>query len=224
MRVLAAGFLGFGLLWAAVTVLVARDVLLVGDRVGVEGVVVEDYVRGGEHAPVVAFPTADGDTSVFVSGVWSPSPRYRVGEGVPVLYDSDRPSRAVVEEGRRWLGPGVFALFALAFGGIGAAFAVVELRRSRRDAWLRRSGTVVEARLVDVVRDRGQSRNGRSPYRLVAQWEDPATGRVWSFESPAVWYDPSPYVEPGQGVPVWVDPADPKRHLVDLADLPEPGG
>ena len=223
MKWLAAGFLGFGLLWAAVTALVARDLLLVGDRARARGVVVEDYRRGGEHAPVVAFPTAAGDTSVFVSEVWSPSPRYGAGDAVAVLYDPARPSRAVVEEDGRWLGPGVFASFAVVFGAVGAAFAVSAVRRSRRRAWLRRSGVAVEARLVEVVRDRSTRRNGRSPYRLAVQWQDPATDRVWTFESPAVWFDPSPYVEPGQAVPALVDPADPARHLVDLSFLPETG-
>ena len=224
MKVLAAGFLGFGLLWAAVAALVARDALLVGDRAEARGLVVETVARGGDQAPVVAFPAADGDTAVFVSEVWSPSPRYEVGEAVAVLYNPARPSHAVVREGGRWVGPGVFAFFAAVFGGIGAAFAVAVLRRARREAWLRRSGVAIDARLVEVVRDRGQSRNGRSPYRLVAQWRDPASGRVWAFESAAVWFDPSPYLTPGQPVPVLVDPADPARHLVDLSVLPEPGG
>ena len=65
--------------------------------------------------------------------------------------------------------------------------------------------------------------NGRHPWRLTAQWQHAATGVVHTFESDALFYDPSDYVQ-RETVEVWIDTNDPRRHYLDAAFLPEHAG
>ena len=57
--------------------------------------------------------------------------------------------------------------------------------------------------------------------RIVAQWHDQAAGKVYVFESDPIGFDPSEFLR--GTVPVYVDPADPRRYLVDTSVLPAPG-
>lgn len=219
MRALALGFTAFGVLWLGGAAYYADHLMVVGDYADARGVVV-DLDRG---TPVVSYVTARGDTTTFWSMVSSNPPTYRVGEVVDVLYDPARPREAEIKGAGHFM-VGAFALFGLVFAGIGVGIGGASVWRARRAEALRRNGRRIEAALVDVLHDTRVRRNGQSPYRLVAQWQDPETGRVWSFRSDAVWYDPRPYAERGQAVGVWIDPSDPGRHHVDLSVLPPAGG
>ena len=219
MKVVASVFVAFGLLWLGAAAYFAENLMVVGDYAQARGVVVD--LDGG--TPVVSYVTARGDTATFWSSVSSDPPAYRIGEPVDVRYDPARPWKAEIPGAGRFLVV-AFALFGLVFGGVGLGIGGAGVWRARRVRALQQSGRRVEGALVDIVHDTRISRNGRSPYRLVAQWQDPATDRVWSFKSDAVWYDPRPHVERGQAVGVWIDPSDPGRHYVDLSVLPPAGG
>ena len=143
-----------------------------------------------------------------------------------MLYDPARPNQASVD--------GFFSLWgvALILGGIGAVFTAVgglvlalhvrirlnEAARSReREALedLRQFGRKVDAKFREV-------RPGfDDDYRIVAQWHDPAAGKVYVFESDPIGYDPSEFIT--GTVPVYIDPDDPRRYLVDTSFLPSPG-
>jgi len=64
------------------------------------------------------------------------------------------------------------------------------------------------------------SMNGRSPYRITAQWQDPATSRVYVFVSHDLWFNPSKYVT-GKNIRVYIAPGNPKRYYMDVSFLPK---
>ena len=76
--------------------------------------------------------------------------------------------------------------------------------------------------MVDIERRTNIRVGSRHPYRIVAQWQDPATGVVQVFRSANIWFDPTQYV--GETVDVFVDNADSRRHVVDLDFLPQTSG
>jgi hypothetical protein len=109
------------------------------------------------------------------------------------------------------------------FTGVGAGFGIVRLRRRRLESWLRRFGVPVQAKYTGVHLDTSVHVNRRHPWRITAQWQNPVTGLVHTFESGMLFYDPSDHVHQ-EHVTVWIDPNDPGRHLVDTAFLPKHAG
>ncbi|MBX6314157.1 MAG: DUF3592 domain-containing protein [Isosphaeraceae bacterium] len=178
------------------------------------------------YAPRIRFRTARGRTVEFIGTPISNRPAYSVGDEVRVLYDPARPERASVA--------GFLALWgiALILGGIGALFTAVggsllalhlrirlgEAARVRqREALedLRQFGRRVDAKFREVRSDFGET------YRIIAQWHDPAANKVYVFESDPLGYDPSEFIT--GTVPVYIDPDDPRRYLVDTTSLPSLG-
>ena len=168
------------------------------------------------YKPVVEFRDADGLRHVFTSSFSSSPPQYSTGETVEVIYAPDTPDEAVIDSFvDRFLLPLVFGGLGTLFAAIGLGLLFARLRSRRIAAQLRASGLPIQARVVECYRDTSVQVNGRSPWRVVCQATHPATGKLHSFRSEPVWVDPSAQLA-GREVRVFVDPARPKRHLVDL--------
>jgi hypothetical protein len=142
-----------------------------------------------------------------------------VGDAVPVLFDRANPARAEIDRGGRrlWV-PGIFAVVGLGFATIGTVVLTRIRRRRRLDAWLRANGVRVRARLVGAERRR-ISVQGETPWRVRAEWTDPADGRTHTFLSDSIWKDPTPRLASVAQIDVLIDPADPRRHCVELERL-----
>jgi hypothetical protein len=180
-----------------------------------------DGRRSHTYRPVVEFTPASGAVRTFTSRTGSSPPAYDVGERVTVLYDPQDLGEARLK--------GTFSLWGLAIilGGIGVVFAgigggMIAVRGGRRklEAELRLRGRRVQARFQSVERNTSIQVNGRSPWRILCQWQDPSTGLLHVFKSQNLWFDPTPYVQV-QELTVFVDPAKPKRYVVDVGFLPK---
>lgn len=176
------------------------------------------------YAPRVSFRIPDGQQIDFVSSTSSNPPGYAAGETVDVLYLPEHPQKARLN--------GYFSLWggATIVGGIGAVFFAIGLgialaqrmsRRKEQDLLLH--GTPILAEFQSVEQNTQLKVNGRSPWRVLAQWRNPATGKIHVFHSQNLWYDPSAYIERSQ-LTVYLDPAKPKRYYMDVSFLPQLAG
>jgi hypothetical protein len=172
-------------------------------------------------APEVEYRLASGETRTFTSSVGSAPPDHQVGERVTVLYDPADPGDARLPDTMSlWLLPIVLSGFGVISGSVGATMFVVRAVSWRREAALRRHGRRVQARFQSVERNGSLTVNGRHPYRIFCQWQDPATGLVHVFKSKNLWFDPTAFVrEPD--LTVFVDPKRPRRYCVDVSFLPK---
>lgn len=190
-----------------------------------EGVVVRHVTSasddgGSTYCPVVRFGDAEGRQTEFTGRLCSQPRADAVGDKVAVLYRADRPDDARIDAFmERW-----FA--ALVVGGIGGVFLLVGacivvpmLRRRRTAAHLLTAGRPIQADVVEVVRDGSLKVNGRSPWRIHAQWQDPATRKLHLFESDMLWFDPTEFT--GDRVTVLIEPGNPERYWIDTGFLPE---
>ena len=78
----------------------------------------------------------------------------------------------------------------------------------------------VKAKLKSVERNTSYKVNGKSPYQLVAHWQDPATSELYIFRSENIWYDPTDYLQ-AEEVTVFAEEGDPKNYAFDLDFLPQ---
>ncbi|CAJ0569380.1 unnamed protein product, partial [Mesorhabditis spiculigera] len=119
----------------------------------------------------------------------------------------------------------------LLFGGIGLVFLMVggalvwtitlgPKRAEQRLSQLKRTGRSVQAQVMAVEPNASVTLNGSNPWRIVAQWLNPETGKVQLFYNQNLWFDPSPYVTMKE-LQVWLDPQRPKHYSLDTDFLPK---
>ena len=176
---------------------------------------------GTTWKPVVRFTAPGGEIIHFTSRTSSNPPGYSKGEKVEVLYRPGQPQDASIN--------GLFSLWGgpLIIGGIGAAFFLIGggmifagRFAAQRAAWLRTNGMPVKARFQGVELNEALTVNGRHPFRVVAQWLDPATSEVHVFRSENLWFDPTEYIKSPE-LTVYIEQSNPKKYLVDVAFLPK---
>lgn len=177
--------------------------------------------RSSSFAPLFRFQTASGQAIEVISGLSSNPPSHRPGDRVRIFYDPNDPYNARIDSFMDLhfmavLLAGMGTVFFLLGGGIlGFGFL-----RSRRAARLKRSGTRIDAKVVEIQKDTRIRSGGRSPFRIVAQWQNPRTSAIHSFTSDAIWFDPSDYIQ-SETVPVLIDRNNPAKYHVDTSFLPK---
>lgn len=112
------------------------------------------------------------------------------------------------------------SLVGVSVACIGLSIMLGRLRRRNLAMQLMRHGRAVEARVTDVQDDGLFQVSGHAPYRIVAQWVDPATGEVHIFRSWKVLNDPRVFLRHDHVV-VYIDPQRSERHFLDISFLPE---
>jgi len=177
--------------------------------------------RSVNYYPVVQFADAGGRRIEFTSNSGSNPPAYSRGDTVEVLYHADAPDKARINGFMSlWFGPLLVGGMGVLFTAIGAAMIVVPIRRKRLEADLKIHGMPIEAQFESVEQNTSMKVNGQSPWRVLAQWLDPATSQVHVFKSDNLWFDPSAYIK-DRKINVFMDRADPKKYYVDLSFLPK---
>jgi len=173
------------------------------------------------YRPVVRFVTAEGRSIEFVSSSGSNPPSYARGETVPVLYAPQTPEDAKINGYfALWGGATILGGLGAVFFAIGSAFFLVSGQLRRKREYLRSQGQPIETQLQGVERNASIRANGMHPYRVVTQWQNPATGEVHVFKSENLWYDPTQFLQRDR-ITVLIERDNPRRYLVDLSFLPK---
>ena len=188
--------------------------------------VVENVYRhssrgSGSYYPRVSFRTASGQDLILETDFGTRPPSYRAGERVQVLYDPGNPARFSINSfWSLWFVPILFGSMGVVFSSIGWIPFAWQRRVRRRDDWLRANGQRIFADFECVELNTGVRINGQCPWRIVCQWLDPASNQVHVYRSHNLWYDPARYIT-GKTMEVMVDPANPKRYVVETSFLPK---
>jgi len=210
------GLIGAGLLAGAVYALSFRS-----HSKRAEGTVVDLDWRGGGAKPVVEWKDSRGEIHLTTGGVSSQPPSYQKGEKVDVRYDPGSPGTARLDGFmENWFVVMCLGIIGTVFTAIGAGFGLSGWVQKRNREWLQANGQRIQARFTGVDLNTRLRVNGRSPWVLTAQWQDPASSLLYTFRSESIWFDPSPYVK-SDTLDVLVDAAKPSRYWVDTGFLPK---
>ncbi|MDX1459213.1 MAG: DUF3592 domain-containing protein [Marinobacter sp.] len=173
------------------------------------------------YYPVVVFEDSYGREVEFQSNTGSNPPSYSRGETVSVLYEESNPEGARINGFfSLWGAALIVGILGLVFGGVGGGMVLHGVLKQRSQAHLRQHGVQIHAAFQSVEHNTGLKVNGRSPYRIVCQWQHPQTREIYVFRSDNLWFDPRDHL-PGDTVPVLVDESNLKNYWVDTSFLPQ---
>lgn len=190
-----------------------------------EGTVIElVQSRSGDsttYRPVVQFESKNGQAIEFVSSSGSNPPSYSKGQKVEVLYRPTQPQDAKIS--------GFFSLWggSVILGGLGGVFFFIGTGiilagtlKGRKDEYLKKNGMSIETEYQSVELNTALSVNGRNPFRVLTQWQNPSTSELHIFKSNNMWFDPSSYIK-RKKITVFIEKGNPKKYYVDLSFLPK---
>ena len=143
------------------------------------------------YAPVVEFQTKNGSRIEFISSTSSNPPSYSRGETVEVLYNESSPEKARINGFfSLWGGALIVGLIGLVFFLIGFLIILFGTLKSKNIKKLKESGTRISAEFQSVQQNTSLTVNGRHPFQILAQWQNPSTSKIHIFNSDNLWFDP----------------------------------
>lgn len=170
-------------------------------------------------APVVTFRTPDGQKHTFTSHSSNNPPAYRRGEQVGVLFEDGRPDSGVIDGWfSLWGGITIVGSIGLMFTLVGGGMTLVRRRRKQRKALLK-TGRRIEASFQSVQQNTSLTVNGRHPFQILCQWQDPQSSRVHVFASENLWYDPTEFIH-DKTFQVYLEQGNATHYYVDISSLP----
>lgn len=183
------------------------------------GTVVRNNTEGANFSTEVKFLTPDGVSHSFITQT-SSAKTYKVGRELPVAYDIQDPEQARIDlpAPQPWAGPILLAVWGVILSLLGGIPLYLSYRKTNHSDWLMLNGRPIDAKFSGVIGNPSLVVNGRSPFRVGAQWTDPATGRLCQFMSDDLWDDPSSKIT-NHTIRVLVDPNNMKRYWMDLTFL-----
>jgi hypothetical protein len=173
------------------------------------------------YVPVIKFQGPNGADVVFRSNTGSNPPSHAIDDKVEVLYSPSNPANAKLNGIFEIWGTGlILGLIGLVFASVGGASLALAIRNARVKAWLLKNGSTINAPIKEVRLNESLKVNGRSPWIIVCEWQDPKSKNIYSFKSENFWYDPSEYISAPQML-VKIDPSNPKKYWVDISQMPK---
>lgn len=159
--------------------------------------------------PVFEFALKDGSKQeALVENVFIPS--FKRGDRVTLWYCPHEPHQVALAR-TGWNEGLIFAtLFLLVFMTIGVIGFYYVKRTTQYFEWLLTNGRRVEARFTKV-----RFKLLHLRYTIECEWQDPQTKVVYPFSSWPEKYDPSSYIPKDGILPVYFDPDDPSKYVLE---------
>jgi hypothetical protein len=174
------------------------------------------------YRAIYEYRDLSGTTHQAKASSSSSSKGYAVGAKVPVRFMPNNPDDARIDSFmENWFAPLILGGLGIVFFGIGVGSFVAGITKARNRKWLKANGMRVQAKFTGAIYDTSLKVNGRSPYRVTAQWQHPVANTMHSFKSDAIWYDPTELLANTEVVDVLVNADNPKVYEVDISFLPK---
>lgn len=178
---------------------------------------------GGSGNPIITFDYYGTKTEFYSS---YSSSDMRIGDEVVVYFPPDHPEEAEIKGFfNQWFLPLFFSLFALVFGGIGFIGLSKQLKRlnAKRDLFTYGKGRKTSLPITDILVDSSFKVNGRSPYVIICQLNDPISNKVYEYKSYYIWYNPSELLKDRKEIDTYIDPNKLSSYYMDISFLPKKG-
>ncbi len=219
-------FAAVGLLLLGVALLLVTSTnSFLATAVEADGVVVEFSASTASNSvfqkrkPVVEFMATNGEKIESTASLATNPPRYTLGEQVRVLYDAAEPRNFKIDDFLSlWGAATILGALGAAFFLVGGGMLLSGVLTRRRDTYLRSNGTPISADYQRVELNKWVKINGKHPFRILTQWQNPSTSQLHIFKSHNLWFDPSTHIGTKK-MTVFVDLSNPKKYCVDLAFL-----
>lgn len=148
------------------------------------------------------------------------SSNFYEGKNIKMYYDKNNPE--IISTKSLNLLFLMFPGFGLIFGSIGGIGLFVIIKKKRLEQKLRLTGRKVFATYIRTSLNTSYSVNGRHPYNVICEWENPKDNKKYIFKSKNIWVNPESYSEDEilTHVPVYIDDIDNiKNYVVDVDNI-----
>ena len=149
------------------------------------------------------------------------SSSFHVGDEIEIYYDKDDVNK---------IGSKSLDLLYLILPGIGSIFLLIGViglgvlsHKKKKEKSLRENGELVYATYSETILNVNVRVNGRYPYNIIVEWNNPEDGKKYLLKSKNIYFNPEMLIEERniKTFPVYINPNNKKQYFVDVDILNE---
>ncbi len=147
------------------------------------------------------------------------SSSYHVGKKIKIYYYENNINRIGVKslDMLMLLFPG----FGIIFTCIGGIPLIVKSNKKKQEKKLKEFGTRINAVYIETIINDSYTVNGRTPYYIICEWDNPTDNKKYIFKSKNLWINPETIIAEKniKTFSVYVDMNNMHKYIVDVDEL-----
>ena len=213
-------FASIGAIFVIIGLVVFGNIFNYANKVDTVGTITEissyrNTNHNRNHEVYVSY-TVEGKEYESILNSYSSS--FYEGKEIKIYYDKDNPSKIGVKS---------LDLLFLIFPGIGLIFLIiggtgilVKINKRRLEKRLKENGELIYANYVETVLNTSYRVNGKCPYNIICEWNNPLDNNKYIFKSTNIWINPENIIEEKniKQFPVYID-NNKKKYTIDIESL-----
>lgn len=144
------------------------------------------------------------------------------GQEIEIYYNKNNPAQIGISNFDYFLYL-IFSSMGLIFAGIGIIGLYLPINKRKKLKKLKENGEVIYATYTETILNRSYSVNGRYPYNIVCEWNNPIDNKKYIFKSDNIWNNPENIIEERkiETFPVYINREKIKEYVVDIEQITE---
>lgn len=216
-------FIIIGTIFVSIGIVICLNVFNYENKVETVGVItqISSYKDSEDARKYNVYVSYNINGEEYESKLNGYSSSFYEGKEIDIYYDKDNPNE---------IGAKSLDLLCLIFPAIGMIFViigliglVIKIKKKKLEKFLRENGEVVYANYIETVLNTKYRVNGRYPYNIVCDWNNPRDGKKYIFKSNNIWVNPENIIleRDIKIFPVYINLENAKQYFVDVECLTE---
>lgn len=143
------------------------------------------------------------------------------GKDINIYYDKENPNKIGMKQ---------LDLLFLIFPGIGLVFLIIgstgiiiKINKKKQEQKLKETGKIVYGNYTETIINKTYNINGRNPYNIICEWQDPIDNKKYIFKSKNIWINPEKIIEEKniKQFPIYINENNKAKYYIDTDKITE---
>lgn len=216
-------FLSIGVIFFLIGVIICANIFNYENTIETTGVITEIsyHKHSGSNSSHDVYVSYDVDGKAYESKLNSYSSSFYEGKEIDIYYDKENPNKIGIKSlDLLFL---MFPGFGLIFVIIGGIAIIVKIKKKSFEEKLKETGEIIYANYIETVVNNSYRVNGKHPYNIICEWNNPLDNKKYIFKSKNLWINPE-YMILEKNInqfPIYIDKSNKKKYIVDTDFLTE---
>lgn len=212
-------FASIGAIFVLIGLNIVGNISNYENKIDTKGIITEISSYGNRQHEVYVLYTVNGKE--YESKLNSYSSSFYEGKEIDIYYDKDNPNKIGVKslDLLFWIFPGIGVVFLI----IGVTGILARINKKKLEKKLKENGELIYANYTETVLNTSYSVNGRHPYNIICEWNNPQDNKKYIFKSENIWINPENIIQEKniETLPIYINLANKKQYFIDIDSLTE---
>ena len=182
-------FISVGIIFLLISIIILKNIFNYTNKIDTIGTITKiTTYNTGHNSNYEIYVSYNVEGENYESELNSYSSSFYEGKKIKIYYDKNNPHK---------IGMKSLDLLFLLFPGIGSILLIIgitgiflKINKRKLEQKLKTTGQLIYADYIETVLNTSYHINGRCPYNIICEWNNPLDNKKYIFKSKNIWLDP----------------------------------